>query len=141
MFSGCQLLAYAHSMALTGDGTKTVLLELKTQVIRRISATMKSSDGFLSPWSLTAILALGAPIVCLVSQDLPKRLSIREYINASMQDYSLCCQDSADIAHRALDERLVHRQALYRLLLKSSSCCTDAEGLALLQYVSNCVKM
>jgi hypothetical protein len=128
-------------MALTGRGTKTVLLELKSQVIRRISAKMKFSDSLLSPRCLTAILALEAPIVCLMSQDLPKSLSIWDYINASMRHDYLCCQESADVAYAALDERIVHRQAMHRLFLKSFAGIQDAVGLALLQYISNSINM
>lgn len=141
MFSGCLLLSYAYSMALTGKGTKTVLLELKSQVIRRISSKMKSSDGLFSPQGLIAILALGAPIVCLVSQDLPKCLSIWDYINVSAQEDWLCCTASADTAQQALEERVVHRQAMCRLFSKSNTIYQDASNLALLQYVSNCVDL
>ena len=133
MFSGYLLLSYAHYMALTGRGTKTVLLELKGQVIRHISSQMKSSDCLLSPWCLTAILALGSPIVCLVSRDLPKRLSIWEYINATMEEDYLCCPESADTAQSALDERIVHRQAIRKLLFKSSISFQDTDSLALLK--------
>lgn len=141
MFSGCLLLSYAYSMALTGLGTKTVLLELKSQVIRCISAKMKSSNSLLSPRCLTAILALGSPIVCLVSQDLPMGLSIWDYINASMRADYLCCQASAQIAQRALDERTVHRLAMRRLFVKSLASAQDPDSFALLQYVSNCMNM
>ena len=137
MFSGCLLLSYAYSMALTGQGTKTLLPELKGQVIRHISARMKASNGLLSPRCLIAILALGAPIVCLVSQHLPKCLSICEYITASMDEDYLCCQESADTAQSALNERIVHRQAIRRLFFRSNASFQDADSLALLQYVSN----
>jgi hypothetical protein len=141
MFSGFLLLSYAYSMALTGHGTKLALLELKEQVIGRIRAKIKSSDGLLSPQCLTAILALGAPIVCLVSRDLPQSLSVWDYIMATMRDDYLCCPASADKAESALDERIVHRQALCRLFIKSYSNFRDAESLALLQYVANCINM
>jgi hypothetical protein len=141
MFSGCLLLSYAHYMALTGRGTNTVLLELKGQVIRRISAKMRSSNGLLSPRCLTAILALGAPIVCLVSRDLPQRLSIGEYIKVSMEEDYLCCPQSANTAQSSLGERIVHRQAMRRLFFKSNATFKDADSLALLQYISNYINM
>jgi hypothetical protein len=141
MFSGCLLLSYAHSMALTGQGTKTLLLQLKSQVIRRISAKMRSSEGLLSPQCLTAILALGAPIVCLVSQDLPKCLSISDYIKVSAQEDYLCCLASADTAQHALEERIIHRQAMRRLFFKSIASFKNAHNLALLQYISNSINM
>jgi hypothetical protein len=141
MLSGLVLLSYAHSMALTGHGSKTRLLGLKGQVIRRISTKMKASDGLLDPGCLTAILALGSSIVCLVSQELPNSLTVLEYIRASMQDDCLCCQASADKAQSALDERMVHQQAMQRLLLRSKVSFKDPDSLALLQYVSNCINM
>ncbi|KAI9739983.1 MAG: hypothetical protein M1818_005039 [Claussenomyces sp. TS43310] len=142
MLSGYLLLSYAHYMALTGHRTKTVLLELKSQVLRRIGAKLTSSDGWLSPRCLTAILALGAPIVCLASQDLPKGLSIWEYINASQQDDDVCCSlESADTAQSAPKERIVHQQAMRQLFLKSKVRSRDADSLALLQYVSNYMNM
>ncbi len=141
MFSGCLLLSYAHTMALTGHGTKVVLLQLKSRVIGRITAKIKSSGSLLSPRCLTAILALGAPIVCLVSRDLPNSLSMWDYINASMQNDYLCCPDSADKARSALEERIVHQQAIRRLFLKSSARFHDADNLALWRYVSNCMDM
>ena len=141
MCSGCQLVSYAHYMALTGSGTKMVLLELKGQVIRHLSAKMKCSNGVLSPQCLTAILALGAPILCLVSRDMPKGLSIPEYIRVSMEENYLCCQESADAAQSSLDERIVHRQAIQRLFLESEGQFQDVTSLELLQYVSNCINM
>ena len=139
MFSGCLLLSYANSMALTGRGTKTLLLQLKVQVIRLISTKMRSSDGSLSPQCLTAILALGAPIVCLVSQDLPKSLIISEYIKVSTQEDFLCCSASADTAKHALEERIIHRRAMRKLFSKSTASSGKADKLA--QYISNSMNM
>ena len=142
LFSALYLLSYAHYMALTGQGSKTVVLELKGQVIHRIGAKMETFNGLLSPRYLTAVLALGTAIVCLVSQDLPMHLNIREYIDASMKEDYLCClPESADKAHHALDEQIVHRQAMHELLLKSKAGFKDAESVALLQYVSNWMDM
>lgn len=142
LFSAFLLLSYSHYLALTGQGSQTAVLELKGQVIRGIGAKMKTSDGLLSPRCLTAVLALGTAIVCLVSQDLPMGLNIWEYINASMKDDYLCCRpESADRAQNALDERIVHRQAMYKLLHRSKAGFTDADSLALLQYLSNWMNM
>lgn len=141
ILSSCLLLSYAHYMALTGHGTTTVLLELKSQVMHRLSANMSLSHGLLSPRCLTAIVALGAPIVCLVSRDMPQGLSIREYINATLEEDYLCNQQSAAIAQRSLDEQIVHRQALSKLFLKTSANFQDADSLALLQYISNYINM
>lgn len=85
MFSGCLLLSYAHYIALTGFGTKPVLLELKSLVIHQLSKQIESSNNILSPLCLTAILALGAPILCLVSREIPNGVSIREYIHINME--------------------------------------------------------
>jgi hypothetical protein len=140
MFGGCVLISYAHSMALTGQGSKTILLHLKGQVIRRISARIKSSNGLLSPWCLTAILALAAPIVCLVSQDMPKNLTVWEYIIASVKDDFICgCPESAEKAQSAAEERVIHRHAIHKLLLKSLSSFQDTDSFAFLNYVSNSV--
>jgi hypothetical protein len=141
MVNGCTLLSYAHHMALTGLGTKTTLLKLKDEVIRRIMTKLDSSSGLLSPWCLTAIMALGAPIVCLVSQNLPNGLSIWEYINASVTEDYLCCADSADTAKRALSEQTIHQQAMYRLFLKSNACYQDAHSVSLLLFISNYINM
>ena len=142
LFNAFLLLSYAHYMALTGQGSKAIMLDLKGQLIRRIADKMETSEGLLSPWCMTAILALETPIVCLVSQDLPMRLSMWEYINASMQEDYLCClQESADKAQSALDERTVHRQAMKELLNKSKAGYKDADSLALLQYVCNWTAM
>jgi hypothetical protein len=137
MFSGCVLLSYANTMALSGSGTKTILLELKGQVISRISAKIESSDGLLSPRCLIAILALGAPLVCLVSQDLPHSLSIWEYINVSQYANYLCCQSSADRAQKGLDERKVHWQALGNMFSKINGSFRDEDSLSLLLYLSH----
>jgi hypothetical protein len=142
MFGGCMLLSYAHSMAVTGQGSKMVLLRLKGQVIRRISARVSSSDGLLSPWCLTAIMALAAPVVCLVSQDMPKNLTVWEYLHASMKDdFNCCCPEYAEIAQIALEERIVHREAMCRLLINSRANLQEAESLAFLHYISNSVNM
>lgn len=141
ILSSCLLLSYAHYMALTGHGTTTVLLELKSQVMHRLSANMSLSHGLLSPRCLTAIVALGAPIVCLVSRDMPQGLSIREYINATLEEDYLCNQQSAATAQRSLEEQIVHRQALSKLFLKTIANFQDADSLALLQYISNYINM
>lgn len=146
LFTATLLLSYAHSMGLTGTGKKTVLLELKSQIIRRISAKMRSSNGLLGPRCLTGILALGAPVVCLVSQDLPKRLSIQDFTNASMQDDVLCCQRKyadqyADLAVGSLEEGTIHRQAVQRVLSGNTASFRDADSIALLQYISNNLSM
>ncbi|KAL7892965.1 hypothetical protein HDV64DRAFT_289344 [Trichoderma sp. TUCIM 5745] len=133
MLSGCLLLSYAHYMALTGHGTTTALLELKSQVMHRLSAEMNLSHGLLSPRCLTAILALGAPIVCLLSRDMPQGLSIREYIDATLEKDYLCNEQSAAIAQCSLEEQIVHRHALSKLFLKTSANFQDADSLALLQ--------
>src|ERR1700761_2911777 len=59
LHNGFELISYAHSMALTGQGSRSKLLGLKGQVIRRVSAKMEASDGLLNPRCLTAVLALG----------------------------------------------------------------------------------
>lgn len=141
MYSGYLLLSYAYYIALTGHGTKTVLFELKSQVIGYISAKIKSSDDGLSLECLTSILALGTPIVCLVSRDLPQRLSMREYIDVSMEEGYLCCQDSANTAQVALEERIIHRQAVRNLLLKKSTGPQDTDNPAILEYVTNYLNM
>jgi hypothetical protein len=141
MFSSCLLLSYAHSMALTGRGTTMTLLELKSQVMCHLSAKMNLSDGLLSPRCLTAIVALGAPIVCLVSRDLPRGLSIQEYINITLEEDYLCSQESAVIALRSLDEQIVHRQALCKLFLKTNTKYRDPDSIALLQYISNHINL
>jgi hypothetical protein len=141
MLSACRLLSYAHSMALTGIGTKIMILELKSHVIQNLTVKLKASNFVLSPQCLTAILALSAPIVCLVSQDLPKCLSMWDYLIASMQDDNICCPESAETAQRALHERILHRHATRRLFDSSSARHQDAESATLLRYVSNCMNM
>ena len=141
MFISSLLISYAHSMALTGQGTKKALLELKGNVFRCLSAKMRSSSGVLSPHCLTAILALATPIVSLVSQDLPYGVSLSDYLNASMRAHSMCCQEFADAARRALHERVVHRRAMRTLFADSNARFRDADSLGLLRYVSNCVDM
>ena len=142
MFNAFILLSYAYTLALTGHGSKKVLLELKGQVIRLLNARIKTSDGYLSPRCLTMILALGSPVVCLLSQDLPKRLSVWEYNNTELDNGFLCCRpESAEKARKALEERIVHRQAMSRILSKSRGDSQDVESLELLQYLSNCVTM
>lgn len=141
ILSSCLLLSYAHYMALTGYGTTTALLELKSQVMHRLSADMSLSHGLLSPRCLTAIVALGAPIVCLVSRDMPQSLSIREYIDATLEEDYLCDEQSAAIAQCSLEEQIVHRQALSKLFIKTSAEFQDPDSLALLQYISNYINM
>ncbi|KAL6690903.1 hypothetical protein J3F84DRAFT_403938 [Trichoderma pleuroticola] len=137
IFTSCLLLGYAYHLALTGQGTMMILLELKSQVIRHLTAKMHISDGLLSPRCLIAILALGAPIVCLVSRDLPRCLRIGESINMMLDDDCLCSEESAVIARTSLNEQVVHRQALRRLFLKARVNFQDSESVALLQYISN----
>jgi hypothetical protein len=136
MFSGCLLLSFAHSMVLTGQGSKAVLLELKHHVFRLISAKMKSSSTLVSPWYWTAVLALGAPVVCLISQDLPKHWSIAEYNDATMRDdYSCPYPGFADKAQRSLAELNVHRQVMRENLQRTKEAFYDATSLALLRYI------
>ncbi|KAL6815264.1 hypothetical protein GGI42DRAFT_338618 [Trichoderma sp. SZMC 28013] len=137
IFTSCLLLGYAYHLALTGQGTMTILLELKSQVIRHLTAKMNISDGLLSPRCLIAILALGAPIVCLVSRDLPRCLRIGESINMMLDEDCLCSEESAVIARTSLNEQVVHRQALRRLFQKARINFQDSESVALLQYISN----
>lgn len=141
MLSACRLLSYAHSMSLTGLGTKTMILELKSQVIQNLTANLKSSNFMLSPQGLVAILALSAPIVCLMSHDLPKRLSMWDYLILSMKDDAICCPESAETARRALYERILHLKATRRLFDSSSARYRDAKSTTLLRYVSNCMNM
>ena len=141
MFSGFLLHNYAYSMALTGRGSKRKLLELKAHVIRCVGAKLKSSNGVLSPQCLSSIHALAAPLVCLLSQELPQNLSVGEYLIASMQDDCLCCPDSAETAQRNLRERNIHRRAMRRLLADSSTIYRDADNFSLLQYVSRRMNM
>lgn len=141
MFTSCLLLGYAHHIALTGQGDRMALLELKSQVIRYLTAKMEISDALLSPRCLIAILTLGAPIVCLVSRDLPAGLSIREYISKMLEEDHLCDDESAVIARMSLNEQVVHRQALRRLFLKTRTYFQDTESIALLQYISNYMNM
>ncbi|KAL7904940.1 hypothetical protein GGI35DRAFT_489480 [Trichoderma velutinum] len=140
IFTSCLLLGYAYHLALTGQGTMMILLELKSQVIRHLTAKMNTSDGLLSPRCLIAILALGAPIVCLVSRDLPRGLRDGEYIHM-VDEYCLCSEELAVIARTSLNEQVVHRQALRRLFLKASANFQDPESVALLQYISNYMNM
>lgn len=141
MFTGCLLLSYAHRMALTGQGKKTILLHLKGQVIKHIHTNLESPEGVVGPRCLTAILALGAPIVCLASQDLPKSLNIRDYVDASSKGDYLCCRECSDTAQRAHGERIVHKKAMERLLLVNKVANQDSDSVALLQYVANHMKM
>jgi hypothetical protein len=107
-----------------------------------MSVRIKSTEGLLSPWCLTAILALAAPIVCLLSQDLPQNLAVWEYLHASVKDDFQCCSpEAAERAHIALEERTVHRLAMCRLLVKCRANFKDADSLAFLRYVSNYVDM
>ena len=138
MFNGYLLLNYAYQMAYTGHGTRMRLLELKGQLIRCINENIKLSGGVLSPRCLTAILALGAPVVCLVSQDLPHGRTMYDYIFGSRQGEYLCClPESADAGQRALDEQIVHRQPMQGLFSTSSASFQDPDSVALLQYLSN----
>ncbi|KAL7794938.1 hypothetical protein V8C43DRAFT_321688 [Trichoderma afarasin] len=137
IFTSCLLLGYAYHLALTGQGTMTMLLELKSQVIRHLTAKMNISDGLLSPRCLIAILALGAPIVCLVSRDLPRCLRIGESINMMLEEEDLCSEESAMFSPASLHEQVVHRSALRRLFLKARANFQDPESVALLQYISN----
>ena len=141
MFSSCLMVGYAHYIALTGQGTTTTLLELKSQVIRYLTSKMNSPDALLSPRCLVAILALGAPIVCLVSRDFPRGLSIREYINVTLEEDYLCNEESAVVALSSYNEQRLHRQALRRLLLRTKTGFQDGDSIALLQYISNYMKL
>lgn len=78
LFDGCLLLSDAHAMALTGRGTRTALLELKSRVFRCINDRMEVSDSLLSPQCLSAILALGAPINCV--SGLPRSAKAYNYL-------------------------------------------------------------
>jgi hypothetical protein len=60
-----------------------------------------------------------------------------EYINASMQDDYLCCQESANTARSALDEQVVHHRIMDNNLSRSMASFKDARSLALLRYVFN----
>jgi hypothetical protein len=138
MFGGYVLLSYAHSMVLTGQGSKAILLRLKGLVIHHISERIKSTSGLLSPWCLTAVLALASPIVCLISQDLPQNMTVREYFDASVEDnFQCCCPESAEITHHALEERAVHQQAMRKIFCRSHAYFQDAVNLAFLRYISN----
>lgn len=138
MYSSYHLLNYAYSMAFTGIGTKTDLLKLKGRLIRHISESIKSSEGVLRPRCLTAILALGAPVVCLASQELPNGRNMGDYIHGSPQGEFLCCRpESATAGRRALNEQIVHRQPMRKFFLTSSANFQDADSLVLLQYLSN----
>lgn len=141
MFSSCLLVGYARHTALTGQGTSTTLLELKSQVMRHLTSKMNSPEGLLSPRSLVAILALGAPIVCLVSGDFPRGLSIREYINVTLEEVYLCNEESAVAALSSYSEQGVHRQAPRRLFLRTKANFQDGDSIALLQYISNFMKL
>ncbi|KAL7933081.1 hypothetical protein V8C35DRAFT_327860 [Trichoderma chlorosporum] len=141
MLTSCLLLGYAHRMALTGRGTRMTLLELKSQVISHLAAKMDTSDELLSPRCLIAILTLGAPIVCLMSRDLPKGLSIREDVHMMLDEDYLCNEEAALMPRTSLNEQVVHRQALRRLFFKTKAQFQDVESIALLHYISNYINM
>ena len=141
MLSGCILLSQANDMALSGSGTKATLLELKGQVVTKINVKIDATHGLLSPQCLLAILALGSPIVCLVSQELPHSLSIWDYINVSQYADYLCCASSAETAQKALHERKVHSQAMYNLFSKISGHFSDQASIPLLLYLSNSMEL
>ena len=137
LVDSCLLLTYAQHMALTGRGTLTALLERKRKIFRHIRLKVEISDSLLSPQYVFAVLALGAPIVCLVSQNLPKRLTMLEYIFESSRNDSLCSPEFARVAERAHEEQLIYRQAICRLLSRSKALSHDAEDFALLRHIIN----
>jgi hypothetical protein len=142
IYRGYLLLNYAYSLALTGHGTKMELLKLKGQPICHVNENIKSSNGVLSPQCLTAIMALGGPVVCLVSQDLSSGRSLLDYIDGDLPDEYLCCRpESADTGKRALNEQKVHCQPTHKLFSMSSASYKDADSIALLHYLSNHISM
>lgn len=141
LLDSCLMLSYAYRMALTGRGTKAALLQLKSRIFRCLTARIEAWDSLLRPRCLIPVLALGAPVVCLVSQDLPGRMSFSDYISASTLDGGLCCVEFANIAGRALQERLRYWQVISRLLCDTIKTPQDADGFALLRYISNCMNM
>ena len=137
---GSLLLSYAYRMALTGRGTRTELLELKSKVFHHVG-TRLASESVLSPWVLTAVLALGSPVVCLVSQDLPQHLTLSEYINTSSQGDCLCSEEFANVARHAFRERTTYLHTMRGLLSLSKKLRYDSNSLALLSYVCKCMEM
>ena len=140
LVDGSLLLGYAYRMALTGHGTRTGLLELKSKVFHHVG-TRLASGSVLSPRVLTAVLALGSPVVCLVSQDLPQHLTLLEYISTSTQGDCLCSEEFANVAQHAIRERTTYLHAMRGLLSLSNSLRYDANSLALLRYICNCMEM
>ena len=140
LIDGSLLLSYAYRMALTGKGSRTGLLELKSKVFHHLG-TRIASGSKLSPRVLTAVLALGSPVVCLVSQDLPKHLTLLEYIDTSTQGDCLCSKEFANVAQHAIRERATYLHAMRGLLSLSNSLRYDANSLALLRYICNCMEL
>jgi hypothetical protein len=134
------LLSYAHYMALTGSGTKPKLLNLKNEVIKGVSTKLKSTPKSPDLSFLVAIQALQTPIVCLVTQELPQNLNVREYVLHSMTG-ECCSPASAATASESLNERIIHQKFLETTLCNTNTALLDSEAMAPFTYVSNSMKM
>jgi hypothetical protein len=134
------LLSYAHYMALTGSGAKSKLLSLKDEVIKGVGKKLKSTTNVPDLSSLIGIQALQTPIVCLVTQELPHNLNVRDYVLQSITG-ECCSPTSAATASESLSERVVHQQFLETAICNINIASMDSEAIAPFTYVSNSMKM
>lgn len=80
MFAGCLLLCSAYQFALTGKGSRLMLMRLKDEAIREVNRALSSVDGRARMETLVTVLILGMPIVCLFTNQLPQYLDMEEDI-------------------------------------------------------------
>lgn len=132
---GCILLMVAQSMAVTGRGQRVELLELKAQVLRSVSRELNQALSAPNWEYMVAIMLLGSPIVCLLSQDLPNGLGLGGYIEASTLGREVCCPEAAAITKRAAYERRLHWRHLHEMLFQAGALDQQAQREDPLHYL------
>lgn len=130
----CSTVATAYRLATTGSGCRTSVLNSKAEVLKAVS--QRVIQGSLSSYTLGSMLMMGAPILCLVTHDLPDGLDIMSYIEVTKGPNSLCCANWADAAQTPMQERYFHWKGMQEGLRVLEAEKQNRRDSGLLKYLN-----
>lgn len=134
--NGYLLVTIAYSIGVTGDGSKFLFLCLKERLLRYVSQNLQERQGQASLQCMGVILLLGLPIVCLLGQDLPRGLQIKECLTATEHSDQFHCAGFTKTAKESLSERKVHWRALWAMIRQKRNLTENDKEHSWLNYLS-----
>ncbi|KIV96907.1 hypothetical protein PV10_00720 [Exophiala mesophila] len=117
-YAACLLLCHAYYLVISGRGASTALMSLKGQVMKRVNRAMDDPDQAANLDTMIAVMALGTPIVCEVtnsSTDGSQASDSRSSDSRSTASFS-SPESTSSLAESTAIEYHLHYQAVTRLL-------------------------